>query len=190
MIKRLEDLVFRHRSVTLAVFVLITGILGFFASRTRIDASFDKQLPTGHEYIDNFKKYRTQFGGANRIVIALVAKEGDIFTPEFFQTLKAVTDETYYLPGVDRAQVTSIYTPNVRYIEVVEDGLAGGNVIPADFTANAAGLDQVRQNIIKSGRVGMLVASIASSSTCRIVLRAMPDICISPFAARHPVGPI
>jgi predicted RND superfamily exporter protein len=159
MIKRLEDLVFRHRLVTLGVFVVVTAILGIFAARTRIDASFDKQLPTGHEYIDNFKKYRTQFGGANRVVIALVAKDGDIFTPEFFKTLKGVTDETYYLPGVDRAQVTSIYTPNVRYIEVVEDGLAGGNVIPADFTPDKAGLERVRQNIIKSGRVGMLVAN-------------------------------
>lgn len=159
MIKRLEELVFRYRPVTLAVFVVITVVLGWFASKTRIDASFDKQLPTGHEYIENFKKHRTQFGGANRVVIALVAKQGDIFTPEFFKTLKAVTDETYYLPGVDRAQVTSIYTPNVRYIEVVEDGLAGGNVIPADFTADAAGLERVRQNIIKSGRVGMLVAN-------------------------------
>jgi predicted RND superfamily exporter protein len=159
MIKRLEELVFRYRPVTLAVFVVITVVLGWFASKTRIDASFDKQLPTGHEYIENFKKHRTQFGGANRVVIALVAKHGDIFTPEFFKTLKAVTDETYYLPGVDRAQVTSIYTPNVRYIEVVEDGLAGGNVIPADFTADAAGLERVRQNVIKSGRVGMLVAN-------------------------------
>lgn len=159
MIKRLEELVFRYRPVTLAVFVLITVVLGWFASKTRIDASFDKQLPTGHEYIENFKKHRTQFGGANRVVIALVAKQGDIFTPEFFKTLKAVTDETYYLPGVDRAQVTSIYTPNVRYIEVVEDGLAGGNVIPADFTSDALGLERVRQNIIKSGRVGMLVAN-------------------------------
>jgi predicted RND superfamily exporter protein len=159
MIKRLEELVFRYRPVTLAVFVAITVVLGWFASKTRIDASFDKQLPTGHEYIENFKKHRTQFGGANRVVIALVAKQGDIFTPEFFKTLKAVTDETYYLPGVDRAQVMSIYTPNVRYIEVVEDGLAGGNVIPADFTSDAAGLERVRQNIIKSGRVGMLVAN-------------------------------
>ena len=159
MIKHLEAFVFRYRPVTLGVFVLITAVLGWFASKTRIDASFDKQLPTGHEYIDSFKKHRTQFGGANRVVIALVAKQGDIFTPEFFKTLKAVTDEAYYLPGVDRAQVTSIYTPNVRYIEVVEDGLAGGNVIPADFTADPAGLEQVRQNVIKSGRVGMLVAN-------------------------------
>lgn len=159
MLKRIEDLIFKHRHLTVAAFVLTTLVLAFFASKTHVDASFNKQLPSNHEYIQNFKKYQEQFGGANRVVIALMAQHGDIFTPEFFKTLKAVTDETFYLPGVDRSQVTSIYTPNVRYLEVVEDGLQGGNVIPADFVATPAGLEQVRQNIIKSGRVGQLVAN-------------------------------
>lgn len=159
MLARVEEFVFRYRHVTVALFAVATLVLGYFASRTHVDASFNKQLPSDHEYIQNFKKYQEQFGGANRLVIALVAKKGDIFTPEFFQTLKAATNEAYYLPGVDRAQVTSIFTPNVRYIEVVEEGLSGGNVIPADFVPTAAGLERVRQNIIKSGRVGMLVSN-------------------------------
>lgn len=159
MLARVEELIFRHRHLTVAVFALATLVLGWFAARTHVDASFNKQLPSDHEYIQNFKKYQEQFGGANRVVIALIAKKGDIFTPEFFQTLKAATNEAYYLPGVDRAQVTSIFTPNVRYIEVVEEGLTGGNVIPADFVPTPAGLERVRQNVIKSGRVGMLVSN-------------------------------
>ncbi len=158
MISRLEALVFRHRIVVTVFFVLLTVFFGWFAAHTRVDASFLKQLPRDHEYIENFKKYQAEFGGANRVVIALVAKHGDIFTPGFFKTLKAVTDETYYIPGVDRAQVTSIFTPNVRYIEVVEDGLQGGNVIPADFQPTPAGFERVRENVMKSGRVGMLVS--------------------------------
>lgn len=159
MIARLEELVFRFRHAVVAFFVLATIGLAFFAARTRVDASFNKQLPSDHEYIQNFKKYQEQFGGANRLVITLHARKGDIFTPEFFKALKAATDEAFYLPGVDRAQVTSIFTPNVRYIEVVEEGLIGSNVIPADFVPNPAGLEKVRQNIIKSGRVGMLVSN-------------------------------
>jgi hypothetical protein len=159
MLARVEELIFRYRHATVALFALTTLVLGWFAGKTHIDASFNKQLPSDHEYIQNFKKYQEQFGGANRVVIALVAKKGDIFTPEFFQTLKAATNEAYYLPGVDRAQVTSIFTPNVRYIEVIEEGLTGGNVIPADFVPTPAGLERVRQNIIKSGRVGMLVSN-------------------------------
>ncbi len=159
MIRKIEAVIFRHRHLTLALFATVTLGLGWFALKTRVDASFSKQLPIDHEYIRNFKVYQTQFGGANRVVIALVAKQGDIFTPEFFKALKSVTDEAYYLPGVDRAQVTSIFTPNVRYIEVVEAGLQGGNVIPADFQPTPAGFQQVRQNIVKSGRIGMLVSA-------------------------------
>lgn len=159
MIARVEELVFRFRHFTVATFAVLTLVLAWFAAKTHVDASFNKQLPSDHEYIQTFKKYQEQFGGANRVVVALVAKHGDIFTPEFFKALKSATDEAYYLPGVDRAQVMSIYTPNVRYIEVVEGGLIGSNVIPADFVPTAAGLEKVRQNIVKSGRVGMLVSN-------------------------------
>ncbi|MFZ5495823.1 MAG: efflux RND transporter permease subunit [Verrucomicrobiota bacterium] len=159
MIRRVEEFIFRYRHLTLACFAIVTAVLGWFALQTRVDASFSKQLPIDHEYIQTFKVYQTQFGGANRVVIALMAKEGDIFTPEFFKTLKAATDEAYYLPGVDRTQVSSIFTPNVRYIEVVEEGLQGGNVIPADFQPTPEGFEKVRQNIVKSGRLGMLVAN-------------------------------
>jgi predicted RND superfamily exporter protein len=159
MLRQVEELVFRYRHLTVGVFFALTAVLGWFAAKTHVDASFNKQLPSNHEYIQNFKKYQERFGGANRVVIALMAKQGDMFTPEFFRALKEATDEAYYLPGVDRAQVTSIFTPNVRYIEVVEAGLVGSNVIPADFVPTPAGLERVRQNIIKSGRVGMLVSN-------------------------------
>ncbi|HET7536119.1 MAG TPA: efflux RND transporter permease subunit [Candidatus Didemnitutus sp.] len=159
MTRQIEEFIFKRRHLVLTLFAAVTILLGIFAARTHVDASFAKQLPTHHEYIRNFVKYQAQFGGANRIVIALMAKNGDIFTPEFFKTLKAVTDETVYIPGVDRAQVSSIFTPNVRYMEVVEDGLQGGNVVPSGFQPTPENFATVRQNIIKSGRVGMLVAN-------------------------------
>jgi len=65
----------------------------------------------------------------------------------------------FFLPGVDRSTVTSIFTPNVRFIEIVEGGFAGGNVIPADFTPTPEMLARVRENILKSGQVGRLVAN-------------------------------
>ncbi len=171
--KRIEDLVFGQRHLTVAFFVLVTVVLGYFATRTHVDASFTKQLPTDHDYITTFRKYQIQFGGANRIVIALTPKTGDIFTPEFFKTLKAVTDETYFIPGVDRSLVSSIFTPNVRYIEIVEDGLQGGSVIPVEFQPTEAGFERVRQNIIKSGRVGQLVAKDYSGA---IVIASLLEI--------------
>ncbi|MGB5295392.1 MAG: MMPL family transporter, partial [Thermoanaerobaculia bacterium] len=103
-------------------------------------------------------------GGANRVVIAIRARDGDIFSPKFFEVLQQVTDDVFFIPGVDRTRVMSLFTPNVRFTEVVEDGISGGNVIPDDFEPNDEGLGKVRANLLKSAYVGRLVANDFSSA--------------------------
>jgi uncharacterized protein len=159
IISAIEGFVFRHRFKLVIGFAALTLVMGWFASHTHVDAGFKKTLPLEHPYIQTFTEYESEFGGANRIVIALMARDGDIFTPEFFAALEKATDAVFFLPGVDRAQVQSLFTPNVRYVEVVDDGFAGGNVIPADFTPTPENFDRVRENIIKSGKLGQLVAN-------------------------------
>ena len=155
----LENLIFNHRRTFLVIFALVTLFMASSLTQLRIDAGFSKLLPLQHEYMQTYVEHRKEFGGANRILIALMAKDGDIFTPDFFATLQQVTDEVFFLPGVDRAMVSSLFTPNVRFTEVVEDGIAGGNVVPADFTPTEAGLEKVRKNILKAGILGRLVAN-------------------------------
>jgi len=156
---RIEKLLFAHRRLVLAAFVLATLGMGWFAAGLRVDAGFTKLVPLEHEYMRTFLEHRDEFGGADRVVIALVTRRGDMFTPEFFAALREVTDAMFFLPGIDRTQVYSVLTPNVRFIEVVEDGITAGNVVPADFEPTEAGLAQVRENIIKAGIVGRLVAN-------------------------------
>jgi len=155
----LENLIFNHRRIFLAFFILVTLFMASSVANLRIDAGFSKLLPLQHEYMQTYVEHRKEFGGANRILIALMAKDGDIFTPDFFATLQQATDDVFFIPGVDRAQVSSLFTPNVRFTEVVENGIAGGNVIPADFEPTPEGLERVRKNILKAGILGRLVAN-------------------------------
>ncbi|MBW6509809.1 MAG: MMPL family transporter [Desulfuromonadales bacterium] len=155
----LESLVFGKRPLLLAIFLVITLLMGFSLSQLRIDAGFAKLLPLEHEYMQTYIEHGQEFGGANRVMIALMVKEGDIFTADFFKILEQATDDVFFIPGVDRSQVSSLFTPNVRYTEVVEDGIAGGNVVPANFTPTEEGLERVRENILKAGIVGRLVAT-------------------------------
>jgi len=157
--ERLERLIFGRRLVVIVVFVLATAFLGWAAAGLRIDAGFAKLLPLKHPYMATFLKHQQEFGGANRVLVAVMSRNGDMFTPQFFETLKNVTDEVFFLPGVDRGRVQSLFTPNVRYTEVVEDGIAAGNVIPDDFEPTPEGLAAVRRNILKAGIVGRLVAN-------------------------------
>jgi uncharacterized protein len=164
MLTRLENLIFNRRRVVLVVFALLTLFMAWQASHLRIDAGFAKLLPLEHEYMKTYMKYRDDFGGANRVVIAIAAREGDIFTPAFFQVLREVTDDVFFIPGVDRTRVMSVFTPNVRFTEVVEDGITGGNVIPDDFEATPEGFAQVRNNLLNSAYMGRLVANDFSAA--------------------------
>jgi hypothetical protein len=160
LVNALETLVFGNRPAVIVLFALVTLFMGWNAvTSLKVDAGFSKQLPLEHEYMATFLDHYEDFGGADRILIALVAESGDMFTTEFFQALKQATDSVFFISGVDRARVTSIFTPNVRYLEVTEEGIEAGDVIPADFQPTAAGLERVKENILKAGIVGRLVAN-------------------------------
>ena len=146
------------RYAIVGLFLLITIGMMFAMSQLKIETGFKKQLPLKHEYMQTFLQYEKEFGGANRVLVALAARDGDMFTPEFFESFEAITNQVFFIPGVDRASVRSIFTPNVRFVEIVEDGFAGGNVIPSDFSASPEMFEKVRGNIVKSGEVGRLVS--------------------------------
>ncbi len=156
---RTEEFLFNRRPWIIGIFIVVTLFMGYSARNLHIDAGFSKLLPLEHEYMQTYVEHRENFSGANRVLIALVAKDGDIFSPEFFETLRTTTDEVFFIPGVNRPLVQSLYTPNVRFTEVVEDGISGGNVIPDDFQPTPEGLAQVRENILKAGILGRLVSN-------------------------------
>ncbi len=159
MIAFIESALFGNRRKVLALFAIITVALGSYAIHVRPDASFDKLLPSHNPYIDTYKKVEAQFGGGNVLLISLEAKHGDIFTPQYFDALRKLTDDVFFLPGVDRTHVSSLYTPDTRFAEVVEGGFNGGPVIPATFKPDAAGFATVKSNVYKAGLVGRLVAN-------------------------------
>ncbi|KZY60102.1 RND transporter [Oleiphilus sp. HI0071] len=154
-----ERLIFENRPVILGLFLLITAFLGFNAAQIKPDASFERLIPLEHEFIQNMMDNRSDLENlGNFIRIAVAVEEGDIFNQAYMQTLSELSDEVFKLSGVDQAAVQSLWTPNVRWVEVTEDGFQGGTVIPDDYDGTESSLNQLRENILKSGQVGRLVA--------------------------------
>ena len=172
LVGRLERLIFTHRTAILVLFALGTVLLGATAVYgLRIDTSFNKTLPVRHEYMRTYLDPRVaEFRGANRGLVALIARDGNMFTPQFFAAMRRATDEIIVMYGIDRTQVQSIFTPNVRYLEVVEQGIEAGNVVPADFTPTPEHLAEVRDNIRKAGIIGRLVANDFSGALVSAVV--------------------
>ncbi|HUJ53866.1 MAG TPA: MMPL family transporter [Steroidobacteraceae bacterium] len=185
VVGRLERLIFGRRTLILVLFALGTALFAAIAARgLRIDTSFNKTLPLRHPYMRTYLDPRVaDFRGANRVLVALIARDGNMFTPQFFRALRKATDEIIVMDGIDRTQVQSIFTPNVRYLEVVEDGIEAGNVVPADFTPTPENLVLVRDNIRKAGIIGRLVANDFSGALVSAIV-------LDTDAQGRPVDPI
>jgi hypothetical protein len=153
--------IFGRRRLWLVVFAIASALFALSASRLQVDAGFNKMVPLRHEYMKVYREYEKVFGGANRIAIALVQREpgADIYQRDFMAKLKGLTDDVFLLNGVDRPTVKSLFTPNTRFIEVVEEGFAGGNVVPSGYAGSDADLKKVRENVNKSTEVGRTVAT-------------------------------
>jgi len=164
LVNGFESHLFRNRKWVIISFIFISLFLGYQASQLKMDAAFSKNIPLNHSYMKTYTKHQKDFGGANGIMVAVEDTSGNIFNPEFFDALKNVHDQLFFIPGVERSQVKSLYSPSTRFTEVVEDGFAGGPVIPADFSNDDYSLSIVRDNIEKAGIVGRLIGNDYTSA--------------------------
>nr|BFE96421.1 hypothetical protein GCM10020185_69570 [Pseudomonas brassicacearum subsp. brassicacearum] len=134
-------------------------------------------IPLEHPFIQKMLEHRNDLANlGNTVRISVEATNGDIFSKEYMETLRQIHDEVFYISGVDRSGLKSLWSPSVRWTEVTEEGFAGGEVIPQSYNGSADSLDLLRNNVLKSGQVGRLVANDFKSSIIDIpLLESYPD---------------
>lgn len=94
----LAQWLFSHRAGLLIFFAIVSVLLGASATQLRVDAGFNKTIPLQHPYMRVFTEYQKSFGGANRILVALRRKQGDIYQPDFFKALRGLTHDVFFHP--------------------------------------------------------------------------------------------
>ena len=165
--------IFRYRKQLLILFTFITIALGIMATQLTIQAGFTKMIPLKHEYMQTFVQYMETFGGANKILVALKKPTGEIYDKEFMDTLRKVHEEVFYVKGVERSSVMSLFAANARYNEVVEDGFKGDVLVTSDFSGTPEQLAFVKEKVLKSDWVGRIVARDHSAA---MVVATLQDL--------------
>lgn len=169
----LERLLFGNRRIVVAICVLVTVLLGWQATRLTLNASFEKSIPSTHPFIQNFLAHQRDLAGlGNAMRIAVATPGASIYDHQYIDTLRQLSDEVYLLPGVDRMQMKSLWTANMRWSGVTEEGLDGGPVIPDGYRGSSDDLKQLSANIARSGEIGQLVAADARSTVIYVPLLA------------------
>ncbi|TVP93038.1 MAG: RND family transporter, partial [Pseudomonadaceae bacterium] len=168
----IERVIFTNRMFVLLAFALLTLFFGYQAMQVKPDASFEKMIPVNHPYIVNMLEHQDDMPNlGNRVRIAVAIEDGDIFTTEYMETLKRINDEVFFLPGVDRSGLRSLWTPNVRWTAVTEFGFDGGPVANHPSYYDEHQLEELRENVLRSGEIGRLVANNFKSSIIEVPLQ-------------------
>jgi predicted RND superfamily exporter protein len=160
----LERSLFGHRRVLVAICLVLTVLLALSARAVTLGAAFDSRIPLGHPFIRNFLAHQQDLAAGGNTLRIVVATTGSVLDPGYLATLRAINDEVFLLPGVDRPYMKSLWTPSVRWLAVTGQGFAGGPVMPDRFDGSAAATAALRTNIQRAGIIGTLVAPDFHSS--------------------------
>lgn len=173
---KLEQLLFNHRGIVVLICVVMTLVLGVFASKLHLNASFEKAIPTHHPYIVNYLKHKKDLGAlGNAVRFTVETTNGTIYDQKYLNTLQQISDELFLVPGVARPLMKSLWTPNTQWRAVTDQGFEAGSVIPSRYDGSPESIAQVKRNVELSGEVGTLVARNEKSSVVFVPLLPQDD---------------
>jgi predicted RND superfamily exporter protein len=166
----LERVIFRNRPLVLMIFALVTVYLGYQMTLLRPDASFQKMIPADHPFVIAMMEHRAELAASgSSIQVAVEAVDGNIYSVEYMETLRQIHDELFYLPGVNRINLKSIWAPSVRWMEVTPAGFDAGQII-SGYDGTEATMNVLKTNILRSGQVGRLIADNFSAAIVQVPL--------------------
>ena len=151
LVHRLATFLINWRYGIVGIFVIVTAGMLYAMSNLQIETGFNKQLPLKHEYMQTFLQYEQEFGGPNRILVALVARDGDMFTPEFFGNFEEITNQVFFIPGVVALVWAGIDFFNESYAQNEHSSLAadGPPIYPFKAFIPIAGAVLLLQGVVE-----------------------------------------
>lgn len=158
---KIDDILFGFPRLWLAVIFAITIFFATQIPGVKMYSDFADLLPQEHPYIKLHNEIRDDFGGANNIILAVEAEDGDIFTNETLRMIHRLTQKVDMLPGVNHNMVSSLTHRTVRRVWLTETGDVNSapHYDPLAEELSGAELAQMRQDVKANPRVyGLLVS--------------------------------
>lgn len=164
ILRVVEPVIYGRRKLGLVILTVITLFFAWQTLQVKLDPGYLKMLPQDHPHIQKFREHMDTFGGGNAVLIAVMHRDGDIYDAEYLAALKQIHDEIFFLEGIARHRVRSLYSANTRYMEVTEAGFKSGRVIPANYKPNDAMIQSIREHVRDANIIGRLVANDESGA--------------------------
>jgi predicted RND superfamily exporter protein len=155
----ITDFIITQYRWLLILLVLSTAFFAYKAVGIPIVTNMDDLLSTKHPYVKLDKEFRKLFGGSNLVLVQVRAKRGDIFNEAALRTIRRITDEVTFFPGVDRNKVYSIAARKVKDVKVTSWGMSVPPIMWPDIPSKQEELIELKSRIFSNNAIyGSLVS--------------------------------
>jgi hydrophobe/amphiphile efflux-3 (HAE3) family protein len=154
----------RHRLVVLIAVLLVTGLLATQLPHVRLEIRQRALAPQSHPYVQVHNRIADIFGGETTLIIGVIARHGDIFTPPILEKIVRITRVVGQLPDAVANNVLSIAAERVKFIKGTADGMEVRPLM-AEAPHDAAAIAQLKKEVFSDKLYkGTLVAADGSAA--------------------------
>lgn len=139
-----------RRRLFLGVCILfVTGFFLYHALHIPVRCIFSDLLPQDHPYVELIKKY-PEFGGTNSVLIALEAKNGDIFNYSTLQKIIDLSRDVTFLQAVDRNKVCSLGVRKIKNLKITAWGIESPSVLFPKAPKDKDAIDKLKNDVLSN----------------------------------------
>jgi len=164
MSRKYFEFIVKHAYAVMVIIVIFTLFFVTQIAQVKTEVDPKQILPQKHPYIETNAKIESLFGGGRVIVMGIVAKEGNIFTPNLLAKIERLTAEIKKIPGIYSDNVLSIASRKVKNLRFNAQGFDVERLMPAVPTTQSEA-DEIKKKVFANPLyVGALISFDASAA--------------------------
>ena len=168
--ERIVAFVLRYRVIMLSLIFAATAVFGWYAWHLKVATDFITFYPPRHPFIQLYNEYRSMFGSANVMTIAVEVTDGeDIYNWETIDKVNRITQSMLEVEGCNPAQLASITHPKLKNVEVTGLGIILKPLIHPGIDRSEAGLQEVKRAIYSNEGVRRNPVRQGGCHLCRVL---------------------
>lgn len=136
-----------HRVMVVAAVLAITAGLTTQLANLHLEIRRRANLPDSHPYVQIQNRISDIFGGEAIVIIGVVAREGDVFTPATLGKIQRITERLRSSPNVIGPSLFSVASPYVRSVTSTADGTMRVEPLMGEEAPTDEVVAQVRQRV-------------------------------------------
>jgi uncharacterized protein len=144
LLERYLRFIVRRRVAVVVITLIVTGLLITQLGNVHLEIRRRANLPDEHPYVQVQNRISDFFGGDAIVIIGVVARSGDIFTPGILSKVSRITDRLHTAPSVIESSLFSIAAPHVKAVVAGADGSMDVRPLMREVPTTQDAAEQVR----------------------------------------------